>query len=188
MTSSDAFVSKALRNPAIAHLWNAWDQLNLPNCWLVAGCLTQTIWNQKFGLPLGHGLSDIDVVYFDATDLSEETEQALAERLRVQFPKLGLWLDVKNEARVHLWYEEKFGIPLAPYRSVQDAIDTFPTTATSVGIRQTSHGAEVYAPFGLDDLFNGIVRPNKRLITQGVYDAKVARWKTHWPELQVIPW
>jgi hypothetical protein len=39
--------------------------------------------------------------------------------------------DVKNEARVHLWYERRFGRHLEPYRSTGDAIATWPTTASS---------------------------------------------------------
>ena len=63
----------------------------------------------QIGLPATHGISDIDLVYFDGNDLSEETEAGHATRVRALFADLGLWIDVKNEARVHLWYAEKFG-------------------------------------------------------------------------------
>ena len=93
-----------------------------------------------------------------------------------------------NQARVHLWYEEHFGIQIKPYRSCEDAIATWPTTATSLGITLDSGEFRVYAPFGLDDLFNLVVRPNKKLIPRKVYEDKVARWNLHWPKLRIIGW
>lgn len=69
-----------------------------------------------------------------------------------------------------------------------DAIDSFPTTATAIGLRRGPGHAEVYATFGLSDLLAGVVRPNKRLITRDVYEAKVARWVGLWPRLEVVAW
>jgi hypothetical protein len=54
------------------------------------------------------GIKDVDLVYFDPNDLSEETETAHEKRLRAYFRDLPVKLDVKNEARVHLWYD-RFG-------------------------------------------------------------------------------
>ncbi len=108
--------------------------------------------------------------------------------MRYRFTRLSLKLDVKNEARVHLWYEEKFGYPIPPYRSTAAAIATFPTTATSIGVRWCGGRLECCAPYGLDDLFRLIVRPNKVQITQAVYEAKVARWRAEWPQLAFLPW
>lgn len=177
-----------LKNPAVSTVWHGWHHLNLPDCWLVAGCLAQTVWNERFGLPSERGISDLDLVYFDPTDLTEAGEQAHAERIRALFPELGIWIDVKNEARVHLWYEAKFGYKIKPYRSTIDAIDTFPTTATAIGIRPVLRGSEIYTSFGLTDLFNGVVRPNKRQITREIYEAKVSRWLAHWPDLNIVRW
>lgn len=96
---------------------------------------------------------------------------------------------MKNEARVHLWYEQKFGFPIAPYRSLEAAIDTWPTTASSVAVRGgIAEGFTVYASFGLDDLLGMVVRPNKRLITREIYMAKAERWARCWPRLTVIAW
>ena len=87
----------------------AWREIALPDCWLVAGAVAQTVWNHAFGLPLTHGISDVDIVYFDADDLSEESEANQAARVRDMFSDLPAWIDVKYEARVHCWYEAKFG-------------------------------------------------------------------------------
>ena len=176
------------RSPIIATIVDRWPAIDLPDCWLVAGCLAQTVWNDAFGLPATHGISDVDLVYFDAGDLSEEAEANHAARVRALFADLGLWLDVKNEARVHLWYAAKFGGTLTPYVSTEDAITTFPTTATAVGVQPRREGLHVFAPYGLSDLLGLIVRPNKKQITQPIYDAKVQRWLARWPDLRVVPW
>jgi hypothetical protein len=176
------------RSPIVATVVGRWSEVGLPDCWLVAGCVAQTVWNDAFGRPAGHGISDIDLVYFDGADLSAEAEARHAERIRTLFADLGLWVDVKNEARVHLWYAEKFGKALAPYVSTEDAIATFPTTATAVGVQPRANGLRVFSPYGLSDLLGLIVRPNKKQITRPIYDAKVKKWLARWPDLRVVPW
>jgi uncharacterized protein len=94
----------------------------------------------------------------------------------------------KNEARVHLWYEGRFGHPIAPYSSCTDAIANFSTTATAIGVRRHDGEVECCAPFGLDNLFRLIVRPNKRQITEAVYEVKLAQWRSLWPRLIYLPW
>ncbi len=176
------------RSPIVATVIDRWPEIRLPDCWLVAGCLAQTVWNDAFALPATHGISDIDLVYFDGDDLSQEAEASHAARIRALFADLGLWVDVKNEARVHLWYAEKFGNALAPYVSTEDAITTFPTTATAVGVQPRANGLRIFAPYGLSDLLSLIVRPNKKQITRQIYDAKVEKWRARWPGLRVVPW
>nr|WP_210316491.1 nucleotidyltransferase family protein [Rhizobium leguminosarum] len=169
-------------------LLERWHEIALPDAWLVAGAIAQTVWNHTFGLPLANGINDIDIVYFEANGLSEEAEADHAARIRTTFSDLPIWIDVKNEARVHLWYEAKFGYPIEPYTSTINAIATFPTTATAVGVRPHNGGLELCAPFGLSDLLGGVVRANKRQITREVYERKVDRWIKVWPELVVVSW
>ena len=176
------------RSPIVTTVVDRWSEIALPDCWLVAGCLAQTVWNDAFGQPAMHGISDIDLVYFDGNDLSQETEAGHATRVRALLADLGLWIDVKNEARVHLWYAEKFGNVLAPYTSTEDAITTFPTTATAIGVQPRPDGLHVFAPYGLSDLLGMIVRPNKKQITQAIYDAKVKKWQARWPGLRIVAW
>ncbi|WP_052339901.1 nucleotidyltransferase family protein [Gorillibacterium massiliense] len=163
-------------------------ELEITNYYIGAGCITQTVWNYLSDMPLEHGIKDVDFVYFDDNDLSEDKEDQLKLQLERLFPDYPFKIDVKNEARVHLWYESRFGYEISPYRSVEEAIDTWPTTATSLGIRISSNKWKVYAPYGLDDLFNKVVRPNKRQITKEIYDKKVHRWKAQWNDLIIEPW
>ncbi|WP_245281392.1 nucleotidyltransferase family protein [Rhizobium sp. AAP43] len=160
----------------------------LPDCWLVAGGLAQSVWNDSFGMDPLHGIADIDLVYFDPEDLTEQGEAQNANRLGEVFRELPVRLDVKNEARVHLWYAAKFGAAISPYCSTLDAITTFPTTATAVGIRPAGADIALVAPFGLDDLMGCVVRPNKKQITRDIYEAKFRRWIRYWPDLTIVAW
>jgi hypothetical protein len=175
-------------SPVLAPVLARWSGIQLPDCWLVAGAVAQAVWNSHFGLAADHGMRDIDIVYHDPFDLSANGEAEHEERIGALFADLPVRIDVKNEARVHLWYEARFGNPIAPYPSTQAAIATFPTTATAVGVRPVEGGLEVEAPFGLSDMCGVIVRPNKAQITREIYEAKVTRWRALWPRLDIRPW
>jgi hypothetical protein len=95
---------------------------------------------------------------------------------------------VKNQARVHLWYEARFGRAIAPFASTRAAIATYPTTATAIGIGMAGGRCALCAPFGLADLLAGVVRANTTLVSRAVYEAKAARWHRQWPGLRIIPW
>ncbi len=183
------FLERAIRSsPVLGPVLENWAEVRLADGWLVAGAVAQTVWNARLGYPPDHGIRDVDIVYFDADDLAAQSEQAEEQRIRSLFAGLPVPFDVKNEARVHLWYEARFGKAIAPYRSTEDAIATFPTTATSIGVRLADGRFEISAPFGLADLCRLVVRPNKKQITIRIYQAKVARWRTLWPSLDIRPW
>jgi len=175
-------------SPVLNTILTRWADINLPDCWLSGSAIAQTAWNAAFGLAPEYGLADVDLVHFDKTDLTEEAEARQAARLHELFADMPVRIDAKNEARVHLWYEAKFGYPIEPYRSSEHAISTFPTTAGAVGIRPETGGLSVFAPFSLDDLLSCTVRPNKVQITEAIYEAKVARWRSCWPSLTIVNW
>lgn len=175
-------------SPILRMVLDRWSLIDLPDCWLSGSAIAQTVWNDALALPSHHGLADIDIVYFDAADLSERGEADQASRVQALLSDLPLKVDVKNEARVHLWYEAKFGYPIAPYRSSEQAITTFPTTAGAVAIRPGVDALSIFAPFGLTDMFERTARANKIQITQAIYAAKVERWRRCWPDLTIVPW
>ncbi len=161
----------------------------MPHWYLGAGCIAQTVWNARHGFDLDSHILDYDLVYFDPCDTSYEAEDAYVRRARELFPDLRSPVEVRNQARVHLWHEEHFGYRIQPYRSVEHAINSWPTTATSVGIRLKNEWQfTVYAPYGLNDLLGMIVRPNKTQITREIYLRKVERWTKIWDKLTVVPW
>ncbi|MDP4549576.1 nucleotidyltransferase family protein [Alkalihalobacillus macyae] len=164
-------------------------QIEFDHYYVGAGSLVQTVWNYLSGYPLNYGISDIDIIYFDDKDLTKEKEEMIEQKLASSLSDLPLEIDVKNEARVHLWYKKKFGKDINPYQSLEDAINSWPTTATALGVRREDDGEfKVYAPYGLNDLFSMTVRANKQLITRDIYEAKATKWLNLWPKLTVIPW
>ena len=163
--------------------------LDLPGWYLVAGALCQTVWNVTTGQPPEAGILDYDLVYFDASDLSWAAEDGVIKRGEEVFAGLPAPVQIRNQARVHLWYEEKFGTPCPPHQSTEAAIDTYEATTACLGVRAEPGGRwRVYAPHGLSDVFNLVVRPNPVLAPPGVYQAKTERWRRQWPALTVLPW
>jgi uncharacterized protein len=161
--------------------------LRLPDWFLGAGCIAQTVWNHAHGRPPADGILDYDLVYFDP-DRSEAAEERVIHAACQLLEDLQDTLDDKNQARVHLWYGARFGIQTRPYVDVEDAIGTWPTTASAVGVRLEEGGLRLCAPFGLDDLFGLVVRANRVQVTREIYEAKVDRWSRQWPMLQITPW
>ncbi|WP_232229240.1 nucleotidyltransferase family protein [Paenibacillus zanthoxyli] len=185
----DRLISIFERSDLLTSLFERAGSLGPYPYYIGAGCLVQTVWNELTGRLAMYGISDIDIVYFDDADLSYEAENEAVERGKRLFTELPLPVDIKNQARVHLWYPGRFGVGLTPYASLEAAIDSWPTTASSLGVRKEPDGSwRIYAPFGLEDLFQLVVRPNKTLVTESAYYAKAEKWKSSWPELTVMPW
>ncbi|GAA5040339.1 nucleotidyltransferase family protein [Streptomyces siamensis] len=177
------------RNEILTDVMTRAATLELPDWYVTAGCLFQTVWNVVTDRDPTHGIRDYDLFYFDDGDLSWEAEDAVIEAGRTVFAGLPARVEIRNEARVHLWYEQKFGVPCPPYESTEAAIDSFAATTCCLGVRPEPGGDwRVYAPHGLSDVFGLVLRPNSVLAPREVYEAKAARWKDAWPELTVLPW
>ncbi len=184
-----AFRAVLLRNQTLTRVLARAADLGLPGWYLVAGCLYQTVWNVVTGRPPEAGILDYDLAYFDASDLSWQAEDAVIRAGQELFGDLPAPVQIRNQARVHLWYEEKFGVPCPPHESTEAAIDTFEATTACLGVRLRPGGRWlVYAPHGLGDVFGLVVRPNPVLAPRHVYQAKTARWRQQWPSLTVLPW
>src|SRR5438874_10819321 len=109
--------------------------MDLPGWFLVAGCLYQTVWNVVTGQPPQAGILDYDLAYFDGSDLSWDAENAVIQAGDTVFACLPAPVQIRNQARVHLWYQEKFGVPCPPHESSEAAIDTFEATTACLGPR-----------------------------------------------------
>ena len=178
--ADDKLVSAALERARI---------LSLPNWRVVSGVLYQSIWNRLTDRPSGYGIKDIDLFYFDRSDLSYEGEDAVIAASSILFDDLPAPVEIRNEARVHLWYENKFGLRYPPLESCEEAIDRFTTKTHCVGIRIDADGEwDLYAPFGLDHVFSFQLVPNKALPNRIAYYEKAERAKAAWPELSVGAW
>ncbi len=136
-----------LANPVTEAILDRLPQLGLADCWLTAGAIFQTVWNVLDGRDPQSGISDYDLFYFDAADTSYEAEDLAIGHARAVFADLDATIEVRNEARVHLWYEAHFGVPAKPFTSTRDAIDHFASTTCCVGLTRTASGdIDVYAP------------------------------------------
>ncbi|MEA5050067.1 MAG: nucleotidyltransferase family protein [Oscillospiraceae bacterium] len=186
-TQTELLFSIISKSPALFSVFEGAQELGLGEYYIGGGCLCQTVWNYQNGFDPLHGVSDIDLAYFDA-DTSADKEDRTAQTVREHFPKLTLRIDIKNQARVHLWYKRSFGYEIQPYRSLEDAVSTWPTTASAVGARMEAEQLIVCAPFGLNDLFGQTVRANKTQITPEIYRKKCEKWCAQWSTLRVIPW
>ncbi len=188
--NEDLFITLALANPHNQTLLERLRDLDLPDCWLVSGCLVHSVWNRLSNNPPGYGINDYDVFYFEDVDLSWEAEDKVIRKCAAHFADLNIRVEVRNQARVHLWYEQKFGQAYSPLQSSCESIDRFLTTTTAIGLRLDQNGSiEIYSLAGVEDALNKIVRPNKwaaRLPDR--YLHKAARWKKIWPEIEILPW
>lgn len=158
-----------LGNAVTATLVERMPSLDLPGCYRAAGALFQTEWNCLSGRDPRTGIRDYDLNYFDAGDLSWEAEDAAIQRTSRLLADVPAEVEIRNEARVHLWYEDKFGIACAPYTSTEAAIASFPNTSSCISVRpRAGDGMDVFAPFGFTDLFAMRTRPNPVLAPRAV--------------------
>ncbi|RII42001.1 hypothetical protein DWB68_09465 [Galactobacter valiniphilus] len=213
MTEAEArelVIGSVLADPACVRVLEALGEVGLPDAWLCAGAVFQNVWNRLSGFPAGAGIRDYDVFYFDAANLSWDAEDAAIDRLTAAVRDPSIRLELRNQARVHLWYPERFGKTIPPYVDSADAIASFAAFACSVGVRFAEAGAsadavaagagsgvpptaparalEICAPFGWGDTVDMVLRPNHRLAPREVYEAKAAAYAERWPRLRVEPW
>lgn len=184
--SEDQFFSAVLSNPVNATILARLPGLGLDDAWLVSGALFQTAWNVITDRDPRYGIRDYDIFYFDP-DTSYEAEDRAIKRARDQFTDLGAAIELRNQARVHLWYPEKFGMPYPQATRATDGIDRFLMHNAQVGIRPSGNRYVLYAPHGLSDVARMIVRPNRTTnFRKDRFDDKALRWKSLWPELTIL--
>ncbi|WBB66803.1 nucleotidyltransferase family protein [Micromonospora sp. WMMD812] len=161
----------------------------LPDAWIGAGALRDLVWGQRYGAGFDPGaVRDVDVVFFDPSDLSREYDHRATARL------VSAWAEppweARNQAAVHTWYAAKFGgDPIAPYRGVAEAVATWPEYATAVAVRLDATGRiEVCAPYGLGDLLGGVWRHNPARVPVALSRRRLARHRPaqRWPGVTVV--
>src|SRR5262245_53475128 len=130
---TERLVELACTNPVNRIILERLPALCLPDAWLVSGSLFQTVWNVLTGRPPQFGIKDYDIFYFDP-DLSVAAEDRVIGRCAEAFADVSAVIEVRNQARVHLWYPEKFGADYPPLASSNEAIDRFLAVASMVGL------------------------------------------------------
>jgi hypothetical protein len=174
-------------SPTLMRVLTIARELDLPQWRIVSGAVYQTVWNALTGRDPDHGIRDYDLFYFDASDLSYEAEDGVIKRAAGAFPgPLSETVEVRNQARVHLWFEGHFGEPYAPLSSADEAIGRFVASAFAVGVRLLADDRlDVCAPFGLEDVFAMRLRPNpSRSLSKG-WAKTTASAKARWSEVVI---
>ena len=151
------------------------------NDWcLAAGFLRNMIWDKLHGLEVSTPLNDIDLIYFDLSNTSEETEKHYEIQLREMLARP--W-SVKNQARMHDRNHD------LAYTSTLDAMSYWVEIETAIGCCLSPTGnIELIAPFGLSPLFNYTVTINQKRNKLADFNTRITekKWLSQWPKLRVI--
>lgn len=158
--------------------------LNLPDWWICAGFIRSKIWDTLHGFNERTETPDVDVIYFDNTNINENFEKELENKLISIIPNIP-W-SVKNEARMHVLNN------LPPYTSSEDAISKFPETATALGVKlDKDHNLVLTSPCGIDDVINLELKPTPFFIETkelaAIYEERIIKknWKAIWHKIKV---
>ena len=163
--------------------------LDLPDWLIMSGAIYQPVLNHLTGRAPEHGLKNYDLGYFDGSDVSYDAEDVVIREVAAAFDEpLSRLVEVRNQARVHLWFEGKYGEAYAPLGSTAEALRRFVSPMFAVGVRLTVDDAlAIEAPFGLADLFAMRLRPNRERPVIASYERIAASAKARWPEIVVEP-
>lgn len=157
------------------------------NYYLGAGGVNQTVFNYYHGYDLNYGIKDFDIVYYDE-DESYEAEDIIIKDLSKRLSHIDTSFDIKNQARVYIWYNEKYGTNREKYSSVENAVSSWGATVTCIGVRLENNELKVYCPYGLNDVFSLTIRPVKKDFEKVNFEARANRWKKTWKKLNIIEW
>lgn len=174
-------------DPTLVHVLTVLRDLDLPDWRLFSGAVYQAVWNAQTGRPVGYGVRDYDVGYF-GSDVSWDAEDVVIKRVAAAFePPLREQVEVRNQARVHLWFQDKFGEAYEPLTCTDDAPARFVAPAFAVGVRLEADDAiSVIAPFGLEDVFDMVIRPNPERQRARGWDRVIANARGRWPEIAEV--
>lgn len=163
--------------------------LDLPDWMIVSGAIYNSVWNALTGRAAGNGINDVDLFYFDDTDLSWEAEDAVIRRGETHFAGLNLPVEIRNQARVHVWYPKRFGRSCPVYSSSAHSLGFFASKTHAVGVRlKPDDTLDIVAPFGLDDIFSLRITPNHALDNEETHLLKGRRAQSVWPEVVLEGW
>jgi len=175
-----------LATPSLLRVLAVARRLCLPDWLVFSGAVYQPVLNHLTGRPLDYGIKDYDLGYFDGSDLSYEAEDVVIHRVKAAFDEpLRSMVEVRNQARVHLWFEGKFGEAYGPLSCTAEALERFASATFAVGVRlESDDRIHIEAPFGLANLFAQRLVPNPRRKTVG-FARTSADVRRRWPELVI---
>ena len=127
-------------------------RLDLPDWCIAAGFVRNRVWDHLHGIAPPRPPVDIDVLYFDASDVSKETRAGLRARLQTLLPG--------RRGRCATRRACTSGRTCRRIASTADAMTYWLETVTAVGVRlEPDDTLTVVAPLGTDDLLGLRCRP-----------------------------
>lgn len=188
---NDMFIEIIKKNNNLMKVLDYIDKLNLPNYYIAAGSVFQTIWNYFDNVDLNNNIKDIDVIYYNNTNLDVNKDIEICNKI-VEFCNnndLNYEIDVSNEARMHLWKKVHENIEVEQYMNSEDAINYWIANMHAIGITKINNELYVYAPFGLSDIYSRTIRPIKhKYNSKELYDKKVKSWSSRFDNLNIVEW
>jgi len=174
-------------DPGLMHVLTVVRSLGLPDWRVFSGAVYQSVWNALTGRPAGYGVRDYDVGYFDP-DTSWDAEDAIIKRVASAFePPFRDLVEVRNQARVPIWFPDHFGEPYDPLSGTDEALERFVAPAFAIGVRlEPDDAISIAAPLGLEDVFAMTLRPNPNRGVARDWARIVERATARWPELTLI--
>jgi hypothetical protein len=140
----------------------------------VAACCVIWSGTPKRGASTPAQVKDVDLAFFDPAHVGVDRDIEVEQALQATAPHIP-W-DAKNQAAVHTWYPQRFGVAVEPLVSVEDGVATWPETATSIAVRLSAGQAiEVIAPYGLRDLLGAVCRRDPRRVSVEEYELRIQR-------------
>jgi hypothetical protein len=171
-----------LDDPFRRRVINAARSLGLPDGAIGAGFVRQPIWDHLHDLEPTDRFADIDVLYFDSSDLSPQSELRIEQQLGERLP--GVAWEVTNQARMHLLNGD------AAYQDTEDAISHWLETPTALAIRLAPRNSgALIAPFGIGDLLAIQIKPTAAGIRRSdAYRNRLRQkdWHRRWPRVRMF--
>jgi hypothetical protein len=159
--------------------------LKLPDWWICAGFVRSKIWDVLHGFEERTTIPDIDVIYYDRTNIEKSVEKENEEALKRLLPTIP-W-SVKNQARMHSVNN------ISPYTSSIDAISRFPETATALGVKlDEGNNVILSAPHGIEDVVKLRVKPTPSFYGQKeqmkIYEERIRdkNWRAVWNQVEIV--
>jgi uncharacterized protein len=155
--------------------------VGLPDGAIGAGFVRQPIWDYLHGFQPADRFADIDVLYFDPSDLTPESEMRIEQELGRRMP--GVPWEVTNQARMHVHNDDP------AYHDTEDAISHWLETPTALAVRLLPRAtAGLIAPFGFVDLLAIQIKPTPAGIRRREAYRKRLRqkdWHQRWPKVRM---
>ena len=174
-------------DPDLMHVLATVRGLGLNDWRVFSGAVYQSVWNAVTGRPVGYGRKDYDLGYFDP-DTSWAAEDVVIRRVAAAFEEpFRSDVEVRNQARVHIWFPDRFGEPYEALTGTDEALARFVAPAFAVGVRlEADDTISIAAPLGLEDVFSLTLRPNPDRPRAKGWDRALASARARWPELTAI--